>query len=265
MKTKIQIQSMALVMALAMGLSACGGNSSEDNAAAEVASSGAPAGSSASGAVTPAPAPSPGPAPSTGGSQALITLSINDGVGPIKTSSTYITKNIGFSNSASVGIDQSLRVQVLFGDPLPNASTGHTFTYTKQRIDVTLLVDGVARDTKTVNVSAGSPAIADFSEAVNLYIYQKGSKYVSLRLSNLRTDYNLLSGLCIRSYNDCCSEYDWYGTRVNVCYPGSSRHHTCSNNYNTCVSQNDPVGNHWSAGRWSMTFKVETDITQRIP
>jgi hypothetical protein len=282
MKAKNPLLKLALVAQLSLSLvalSGCGSDSDATggNVAASTVSGAAvtPAGSVADGSVPPPTNPVLTPPSGGGSTRPTITIGVN-GNGPYK--SSYITRNIGYSDS--VGIDNNLRIKFNFGGA--TGSTGGTYAhnYTILRATVDLVIDGTVRATHTFTVGQSgnrggfpSSTIANFSSAINTYVFGQGRKYISLRIRNIMNDNRIISGWCLSEptnpngfITSCGGAYYGYynGSAVANCFQCPSGTWECFNStqYDACVSRNTPVGDIQSSFGWSFSMEVEPDGAQ---
>ncbi len=273
-KTLLKLIAVAQIAAVAFALTGCGSGSDAQNVAAQSVSgaTSVPAGSVSNGDVTNPTDPNLNTGGGGGATRPVRVYGVN-GYGPYK--SSYITKNFG--DSQTVGVDNNLRVQVVFGPAIGSSGGTYTQQYTVLRGTIELLVDYTVRDTRTFTVgqtgnSAGFPVseIIDFSGAVNQYIFGQGDKHISFRIRNMQNDNRLVSSWCLTEptqltgwYTSCSGSITNYFNSSNVqnCFACSNGSWECYNvsQYNSCITRNTPVGDIQSNFGWSFTMRVELD------
>lgn len=279
----MKFKTLLLIVPVAFALSACG-KSSTDATTTNSASTSAP---STNGSTNTTPAPPTGatsgslvplPAGASSGSTAS-TSSNGCPVYPQRNFYSYYRTGTGtgmvYTDSNDIIADTKLRVSIQPGSAGSTAGTGGTQAYTQMAATVTLVRNGTevasvdipVQNNAATGYSSGvavnhlsDPAIADFSS------FLSGQGHYSIKVSNVRTDYKC-NTFCTASYYGCSPSYcGYYGyswnwdihTNYYSCCPGGI------DILNQCQRQQCGVGTSTSNGAWSLTVKVETDITSCI-
>ena len=273
----MKFKNLVVIVPLAFALAACG-KSSTDSATEEAATKGAVSSTPAIPTTAPAPAPVT-PPPTTSGSGGIPGPTTTN---PSRNYYAYYRTGTGtadvYSDANDIVADSKLRVSINPGSAGATSGTGGTQNYAAMSATVVLMKDGMqvasvdvpGKDGGSQYASAGvkigsnsNPALADFSSFLN------GNARYSIKITNVRTDYKC-NTYCTAGYYGCYSysqyQYCQYGWTWNwdyhqgnwACCPGGI------DILNQCQRQQCGTGTPNTNASWSLTIKVETDITAPI-
>ena len=291
--TAVLLLTTALASTFAITLPGCGSSPTGSSTPPSnvLNSTTAPAGSSSTSTI-PAPTASPTPISTTtgsyscNGSRPLFGTGLMTGHGPANgqngqyriitpspSSGQLYYSNNAPSGGINLGVDQDLKVRMLYGAAIQNINpsnpsqvVGTSCNYNTLAADITLMINGSpvgGAQTATVTQSAGRSSVLDFSSSAYQSLHGIATaRNVSFEVSNIRSDYKLLSNFCMTT-TPCDYYADYWYIYYGYCQWDSSQYQYVRSQLDpTCIAQNTPVGPVLDVCGWSYQFNIETDITQ---